>query len=461
MADRVLLFQKKLRQCSVVFTFADPREDSQSRDVKKQTLVEVVEYINTAKAPFPEAVYPDVIKMVSSNLCRAVPPKKCKDPEGFDPEEDDPVLDPCWPHLQVVYEFLLRFVESPHTDVNIAKKYFDTSFIGQILELFNSDDPRERDYLKTTLHRIYGKFLSHRAFIRKAINNLFYKFIYEEDMQNGVAELLEILGSIINGFALPLKDEHKQFLAKALIPLHKPRAYTMYHQQLTYCMTQFLEKDPRLSETIVNGLLKLWPVTHSPKELLFLAELEELLELTDAKDFCKFVEPLFRRLSKCISSSNFQVAERALFLWNNEYIAGLIEDNRQVILPIIFGSLFKNSKSHWNTSIHNLTYNVLKIFNEMDAQLFDECSATYKADQARLRVHEVERKKQWHQLESLAKRNVAEGIVHIAASEVAQALSPSAEEEPETPEETSEEVPKTEEEREANEDLDQLLKKVR
>ncbi len=27
-----------------------------------------------------------------------------------------------------------------------------------------------------------------------------------------LAELLEILGSIINGFALPLKEEHKQFL---------------------------------------------------------------------------------------------------------------------------------------------------------------------------------------------------------------------------------------------------------
>ncbi len=29
-----------------------------------------------------------------------------------------------------------------------------------------------------------------------------------------MGELLEILGSIINGFALPLKAEHKQFLVK-------------------------------------------------------------------------------------------------------------------------------------------------------------------------------------------------------------------------------------------------------
>lgn len=35
------------------------------------------------------------------------------------------------------------------------------------------------------------------------------RFIFETERHNGVAELLEILGSIINGFALPLKEEHK------------------------------------------------------------------------------------------------------------------------------------------------------------------------------------------------------------------------------------------------------------
>jgi hypothetical protein len=51
-------------------------------------------------------------------------------------------------------------------------------------------------------------------FFRKQINNIFYNFIYESERHNGVAELLEILGSIINGFALPLKEEHKIFLLK-------------------------------------------------------------------------------------------------------------------------------------------------------------------------------------------------------------------------------------------------------
>lgn len=111
--------------------------------------------------------------------------------------------------LQIVYEFLLRYVCANDTDAKVAKKYVDQSFVVRLLELFDSEDPRERDYLKTILHRIYGKFMVHRPFVRKAINNVFYRFVFETEHHNGIAELLEILGSIINGFALPLKDEHK------------------------------------------------------------------------------------------------------------------------------------------------------------------------------------------------------------------------------------------------------------
>jgi len=43
---------------------------------------------------------------------------------------------------------------------------------------------------------------------------------------------MSVCVSIINGFALPLKAEHKQFLLKVLIPLHKARSLSMYHPQV-------------------------------------------------------------------------------------------------------------------------------------------------------------------------------------------------------------------------------------
>lgn len=71
-------------------------------------------------------------------------------------------------------------------------------------------DQRERECLKTVTHRIYGKLTNRRVTIRKTINYVFYQFLYENKEHNGIAELLEILASIINGFTVPIRPEHKE-----------------------------------------------------------------------------------------------------------------------------------------------------------------------------------------------------------------------------------------------------------
>jgi hypothetical protein len=59
-------------------------------------------------------------------------------------------------------------------------------------------------------------------------------------------------GSIITGFAMPLKEEHKQFLILVLTPLHKVKMLSAFHQQLAYCVAQFIEKDSSLSVPVLT-----------------------------------------------------------------------------------------------------------------------------------------------------------------------------------------------------------------
>ncbi|XP_070138381.1 uncharacterized protein wrd isoform X2 [Drosophila bipectinata] len=403
--EREELFIQKIRQCCTLFDFSEPLSDLKWKEVKRAALHEMVDFLTNQNGVITEVIYPEAINMFSVNLFRTLPPSSNPNGAEFDPEEDEPTLESSWPHLQLVYELFLRFLESPDFQPNMAKRYIDHQFVLQLLDLFDSEDPRERDFLKTVLHRIYGKFLGLRAFIRKQINNVFYRFIYETEHHNGIAELLEILGSIINGFALPLKEEHKQFLLKVLLPLHKAKSLSVYHPQLTYCVVQFLEKDPSLSEAVIKSLLKFWPKTHSPKEVMFLNELEELLDVIEPAEFQKVMVPLFRQIAKCVSSPHFQVAERALYYWNNEYIMSLIADNSAVILPIMFPALNRNSKTHWNKTIHGLIYNALKLFMEMNQRLFDDCSKNYKQEKQMEREKLSQREELWQQVESLAKTN--------------------------------------------------------
>ncbi|CAF4945971.1 unnamed protein product [Rotaria socialis] len=135
---------------------------------------------------------------------------------------------------------------------------------------------------------------------------LLLRFIYEHERFNGIAELLEILGSIINGFAVPLKEEHKVFLGRVLLPLHKTHSLNLYHPQLTYCVVQFIEKESLLGELVIKGLLKFWPKTCSTKEILFINELEEILDVVDAKTFKIISVPLARQITRSVTSSHFQ-----------------------------------------------------------------------------------------------------------------------------------------------------------
>jgi len=304
-SERPALFLRKIQVCCFLCDFSDVLKYVYEKETKRQTLEELVEIIQSGSFGFTEN-QEDLINMVSVNIFRCFPPSSLNT-QNVDPEDDEKYQEPSWPHLQLVYEILLRYIVSPETDIKTSKRYIDHIFVLKLIELFDSEDQHEREYLKTILHRIYGKFMVHRPFIRTAINNVFYRFIFETQRHNGIAELLEILGSIINGFALPMKEEHKLFFIRTLIPLHKPKTFSSYNQQLSYCVVQFVEKDNRLADPVIKGMLKYWPVTNYQKEVFFLAELEEIIEAIQYPEFVHCTVSLFRQIGRCLNSPHFQV----------------------------------------------------------------------------------------------------------------------------------------------------------
>ncbi|GMP94717.1 hypothetical protein CsSME_00044063 [Camellia sinensis var. sinensis] len=408
-SERLNLFISKLSLCNMVFDFTDPSKSTTEKDLKRVTLIELVDFVASCPPKFTESAMVAMCKMCENNLFRN--------------DDDEPMFDPAWPHLQIVYDLLLHFVTSSLLEAKVAKKYINHSFILRLLDLFDSEDPRERECLKTILHRIYGKFMVHRPFIRKSIGNVFYRFIFETERHNGIAELLEIFGSVISGFAVPLKEEHKIFLGRALVPLHKPKSLGVYFQQLSFCVTQFIEKEPKLALNVIRGLLKYWPITNTQKEVMLLSELEEIVEGINMGEFQKVMVPLFWRIGCCINSSHFQVAERALFFWNNDQIVNLIAHNRHVILPIIFPALERNIQCHWNQSVLNLSLNVRKLFTEMDDGLVVACHAHFKEEQANLSVAAEKRKETWEQLENAASLQPITGNTAVLVTLLATSIT--------------------------------------
>ena len=122
----------KIDQCNIIFDFNDASGDMKSKEIKRLALHELLDYVANNRQVITEPMYPKVVDMFSKNLFRPIPPPMNPQGEAFDPEEDEPVLEVAWPHIQVVYEFFLRFIESQDFNTNIAKGFIDHQFVLQV-----------------------------------------------------------------------------------------------------------------------------------------------------------------------------------------------------------------------------------------------------------------------------------------------------------------------------------------
>lgn len=59
------LFIRKLRQCCVSFDFMDPVSDLKGKEIKRAALNDLSAYITHGRGVLTEAVYPEIIRMVS------------------------------------------------------------------------------------------------------------------------------------------------------------------------------------------------------------------------------------------------------------------------------------------------------------------------------------------------------------------------------------------------------------
>ena len=65
-AEQEELFIRKLRQCCISFDFMDPVADLKGKEMKRATLNELVDHITSGRGVLTEAVYPEIIRCVST-----------------------------------------------------------------------------------------------------------------------------------------------------------------------------------------------------------------------------------------------------------------------------------------------------------------------------------------------------------------------------------------------------------
>ena len=99
-----------------------------------------------------------------------------------------------------------------------------------------------------------------------------------------------------------------------------------------------------------------------------------------------------------------QVAERTLLIWNNEYFIDLVSQYRKEIFPMLIESLESNAADHWNSAVHQLTLNVMKLLQDMDDNLYEYCRQQLMQKRKKKLAKEQLRAKEWKIIETQAEQ---------------------------------------------------------
>lgn len=103
--------------------------------------------------------------------------------------------------------------------------------------------------------------------------------------------------------------------------------------------------------------------------------------------------------------SNIQVAERALYVWNNEQFVKMAESALEEVFPVIVEGMERNLKLHWSNSVKQLTENVKSMLEKMDQNLYSKCLQQINLREAEAHKEEIIRKQKWERIEMAASLN--------------------------------------------------------
>eukprot|EP00939_MAST-03C_sp_MAST-3C-sp1_P000742 g742.t1 len=399
-----------LRHCSVLFRFDGVRSTlyRNARFAKTKALGTVLSLCRKRVkgiALSDRATLQQVLKMIACNLFRCLPKESAVSvtvfsaisgpPSDFDAERGtngggagasasdgevimgDQFVDPSWPHLHLCYEITRELIICREAPLALKKKLVTSSFVARLVEQFKSKDRRERAQTKLTVHRMYGTLTTRRAPVRRAIKYSLFEFLYEEPYSHpGIIEILDFLLSIVNGFGVPLRKEHKDTLERCLLPLHKAWTEPEYHDRLQSCMVLFASKDPDLAPIVITSILRFWPRSANRiKEQLFWCEIESLFEFVTDEGFAQIERPLADRVIHSLRSDQVDIVSWIMqtvfhgFIRDKDdevdtraitrRLGTMSSDRGSEFFSRAVRVLEENSEAHWNGQIRDMSRGVL------------------------------------------------------------------------------------------------------
>ena len=103
---------------------------------------------------------------------------------------------------------------------------------------------------------------------------------------------------------------------------------------------------------------------------MFLAELNDVIEVCELSRLEPLVPKMFKRLIRCISGPQLQVSDRAMQFFENDYFLGILRAFKQITFSMIVPVIVEFADTYWH-KISLESFNSLKVILELKSQIIN------------------------------------------------------------------------------------------
>ena len=370
------------------------------KQAKQDMLNDILNAVSAPKivALLGEGEYREFYHFVQANVVRAIqrPPRQWLSPSCTDFSLDR-VEESGWAHLSLVYDCLCAFVNNRKFDETLCPDEV-VALIHGVIPLFQSADQREREKMTKVARVIYRNFPQFRRDVRFATAMMFNGFVELKIPPVGCWECLMALIPVIQGLKVPLHEDNMWFFRHVLLPLHRVSNMSVFHAVLVEAIRTFLGKDPTRVKEVLEYMERHWPKTSATKEVLFLSEIETLSELVIPEQAQDCVALICKMICLAVGDPAFQVAERALVLWESDSFMKLITANSKIAFPVILPVIFKTAVGHWCSDVRTLALNAMRVLKGCDVETFDEVGRKFNQYEGQKLATEMQNGTTWVEL---------------------------------------------------------------
>ena len=131
--------------------------------------------------------------------------------------------------------------------------------------------------------------------------------------------------------------------------------------------------------------MRYWPTGNSGKEICFINEIDDILQLLQPQEIRPFRDALFKRIAKCVESPNFQVTERALCLWSGTEFEKIVMKDKENVNAVarIMHPALRQCEQNCNVSIREMARHVYGLFVDRCFDIIDELNQEFDSQNNR------------------------------------------------------------------------------